>query len=137
MDLLAPEPCSLVGTTVLRLELEGICYSQAAPLLPGSSVLGQGYSLHIPEWVRTSPCFTLPHLPCCVLGAGDPALLPCWGPAHDNPPVTPQTAAVASCPSCIPGVSVPRAPHPAGPLLPWGWQHPQPGVAQPWAGSVC
>lgn len=77
----APEPCSMVGATMLRLELEGVCYSQAAPLLPGSSVLGQGYSLHIPERVRTSPCSTLPYLLCCVLGAGDPALLPCWGPA--------------------------------------------------------
>lgn len=73
----ALEPHSVVGTTI---ELEGVCHSGAAPLLPGSSVLGQGYSLHIPECVRTSSCLTLPHLPCCVLGVGDLALLPCWGP---------------------------------------------------------
>lgn len=126
----APEPHSMVGTTMLRLELERVCHSWAAPLLPGSSVLGQGYSLHIPEWVRTSSSLTLPSLPCCVLGAGDPALLPLWGPAHDNPPGTPQAAAVAFCPSCISEVSVPHAPHPGG--IPWGWHHPQ-----LWAGSVC
>lgn len=95
----APEPCSMAGTTMVRQELEGVCHNWAAPLLPGSSVLGQGYSLHIPEWVRTSSCLTLPHLPCCVLGAGDLALLRCWGPSHDNPPATPQTAVVASCSS--------------------------------------
>lgn len=78
MDLLP-----LSHTTMVRQELEGVCHSWAAPLLPGSSVLGQGYSLHIPEWVRTSSCLTLPHLPCCVLGAGDLALLPCWG--HQPP----------------------------------------------------
>lgn len=109
-------PRSMVSTTMLTLELEGVCHSWAAPLLPGSSVLGQGCSLHIPEWVRTS-AVSLSPLPCsCVLGAGDPALFPCWGPAHDNPSATPQTAAVASCPSCLPGVSVPHAPHPAAPL---------------------
>lgn len=112
----ASEPCSMVSTTMLRLKLEGVCHSWAAPLLPGSSVLGQGYSLHIPELVRSSSCLTLPHLPCSVLGAGDLALLLCWGPAHDNPPATPQIAVVASCPSCIPGVSVPHVPHPTAPL---------------------
>lgn len=60
----APEPRSMAGTTMLRQELEGFCHSWAAPLLPGSSVLGQGYSLHILEWVRTSSRLTLLHSPC-------------------------------------------------------------------------
>lgn len=74
----------MVGATVLRLELEGICYSQAAPLLPGSSVLGRGYSLHIPEWVRTSPFHSPPPSLLCAWGwrpGPAPLLGPCpWQP---------------------------------------------------------
>lgn len=90
----APEPHSM-----LRLELERICHSWAAPLLPGSSVLGQQYPLHIPP--RVGEDQLLSHSP-------QPSLLCAWGwrpgpasplgPAHDNPTGTPQTAAVVSCP---------------------------------------
>lgn len=127
----APEPRSMVGTTMLRLELERSATAGLLPCCLAAQCWGRDAPYtSLPEWVRTSSCLTLPSLPCCVLGAGDPALLPCWGPAHDNPPGTPQTAAVVSCPRCIPGVSVPHAPHPGG--IPWGWHHPQ-----LWAGSVC
>lgn len=124
----APEPRSVVGTTMPRLELEGVCHGWPAPLLSGSSVLGQGYSLHIPQWVRTSFCLTLPNLPCCVLGAGDPALLPCWGPAHDNPPATlkllqwlPAPVAFQGCLCLMPPTLLPHCSPGAGntPSLAW------------------
>lgn len=73
----APEPRSIVGTTMLRLELEKSAPAGLLPCCLAAQCWGRDAPYtSLPEWVRTSSCLTLPSLPCCVLGAGDPPCSP-------------------------------------------------------------